>query len=113
MTMLETLESKQDAILLAEIGALIHDLGKLSAEFVRAKAANGQGDDIHYLFLRRYPPQVPDYLKGHSSKQNRVETALKYLDSVDTDQARDMHAYLETEYQANPKLYLEGALRTY
>ncbi len=113
MTMLETVENKQDLILLTEIGALIHDLGKLSKEFVHAKATDGWGDDVHHLFLQRYPPQVPDHLKEHLSKQNRVETALKYLDSVDIDQARDLHAYLEAEYQANPKLYLEGALRTY
>ena len=38
--MLQTLEQHRDLILLAEIGALIHDLGKLSAEFVRAYASD-------------------------------------------------------------------------
>ncbi|MBL7184305.1 MAG: hypothetical protein ISS50_07625, partial [Anaerolineae bacterium] len=113
MTMLKKLADSQNLILLAEIGALIHDLGKLSAEFVRAKAADGEGDDIHHLFLKRYSPQVPGFLQGHSSKQNRVETALKYLESVDTGEARTLHSYLETEYQANPILDLGGALKAY
>ena len=113
MTTLKTLKSHQDLILLAEIGVLIHDLGKLSAEFVRAKATDGQGDDIHHLFLRRYPPQVPGFLVGYSGKLNRVKTALRYLDSVGTDQARALHAYLEAEYKANPGLDLGGALRAY
>lgn len=113
MSKLDELAGKRDQILLAEIGALIHDLGKLSKEFVFAKAVNGQGDDVHHLFLQRYPPQVPGYLKGHSSKQNRVETALKYLGAVDTDQVRALHAYLEAEYEANPRLDLGGALRVY
>jgi hypothetical protein len=113
MSDLTILANERHTILLAEIAALIHDLGKLSREFIFAKAAGGQGDDVHHLFLKRYPPQVTDALKGHSTDQNRVETALRYLESINIPEAADMKNYLSVEYQANPQLYLEGALKTY
>jgi hypothetical protein len=37
---LQTLEQHRDLIVLAEIGALIHDIGKLSEEFVGTKGIN-------------------------------------------------------------------------
>lgn len=50
---LTVLQERQDAILLAEIGALIHDLGKLSAEFIRSHAEDYEGPKWeHELILR-------------------------------------------------------------
>ena len=51
---LNTLEQHRDVILLAEIGALIHDLGKLSKEFVAARAeVSKQMSFEHHLVLKR------------------------------------------------------------
>jgi len=74
MTMLETVENKQDLILLAEIGALIHDLGKLSAEFVGNKAQEDTAppdkrwpEDIHAEIVQGHrfcpvPSDIAPYL---------------------------------------------------
>ncbi len=52
--LLATLEQHRALILLAEIGALIHDLGKLSAEFVAVQAElSKQLGFEHHLVLRR------------------------------------------------------------
>jgi hypothetical protein len=52
--LLSTLERHRDLILLAEIGVLIHDLGKLSSEFIAAHAAGPRQTSFkHHLVLRR------------------------------------------------------------
>lgn len=51
---LKKLIEHRDAILLAEIGALIHDLGKLSEEFVRSKCAEESGNWIHHTAILEY-----------------------------------------------------------
>lgn len=52
--LLKILQKHRDLILLAEIGALIHDLGKLSAEFVAFQATlSKQLSFEHHLILRR------------------------------------------------------------
>ena len=79
MTMLKKLADSQNLILLAEIGALIHDLGKLSREFVEhysedATSKNWQ-QDVHH-----------EVLKLHS--QCTVPSSLRsILDSSDQSQA--------------------------
>jgi hypothetical protein len=50
--LLQTLEQHRDLILLAEIGALIHDIGKLSEKFIGTKGANTPSEkrwleDVH------------------------------------------------------------------
>jgi len=50
---LENLKEHRDAILLAEIGALIHDLGKLSEEFVLSKC-NGELAKLYSWYAHQY-----------------------------------------------------------
>jgi len=66
-SVLDTVSRHRDAILLAEIGALIHDLGKLSAEFIDYHAQGVDQRWDHELILRRRTrelydlfPNVPD-----------------------------------------------------
>jgi len=51
---LKALVEHRDVILLAEIGALIHDLGKLSEEFVRSKCVEESGNWIHHTAILEY-----------------------------------------------------------
>lgn len=51
---LSKLVEHRDAILLAEIGALIHDLGKLSEEFVKSKCIEESGNWIHHTAILEY-----------------------------------------------------------
>lgn len=64
MTILQELAKERDSILLAELAALTHDLGKLSQEFVKAKSKERQEDKSgswkHELILRR----VTRHLRG-------------------------------------------------
>jgi hypothetical protein len=69
--MLKTLASHQDLILLAEIGALIHDLGKLSKKFV-TKPGNA-----HSQILRRFVDLSDPYF--HSIDEVR-DAALNWIE---------------------------------
>ncbi len=62
--LLQKLEENRTPILLAEIGAYLHDLGKARKEFVEHYAQNGgSGDDGH-----NFPSIFPDELKEVLSK---------------------------------------------
>jgi len=58
MTTLKTVSDHQDLILLAEIGALIHDLGKLSGEFVehysKGVVSKSWPKDVHHEVLKSH-----------------------------------------------------------
>jgi hypothetical protein len=62
----------RNAILLAEIGVLIHDVGKVSAEFVR-----GEGAFNSNLVLRRLTRGKDDLLGPDASSQSAVVQALR------------------------------------
>ena len=49
------LDDYKNTIFLAEIGVLIHDLGKLSEEFVKSKGKNGSAKDKHTKILNQHP----------------------------------------------------------
>ncbi len=51
---LKKLIEHRDAILLAEIGTLIHDVGKLSEEFVKSKCVEESGNWIHHTAIVEY-----------------------------------------------------------
>ena len=54
MGKLDELVKHRDAILFAEIGALIHDSGKLSEEFVKSKCIEESGNWIHHTAILEY-----------------------------------------------------------
>jgi hypothetical protein len=71
MNRLEALKRNRDQILLAEIATLIHDLGKMSQEFIIA--INNDSPDMHYHILRlhhlrRVPPLITDFEDAPSFK---------------------------------------------
>lgn len=107
---LTTLEQHRDLILLAEIGALIHDLGKLSKEFVSAKSRDGEKEDIHSLFLKLNPPVIPEHLQVCVGARNRVEAALLYLESSPLEGADMLYPLLKGEYEKKPSVMLEQVL---
>lgn len=84
---LDTLIKHRDAILIAEIGALIHDLGKLSEEFVIGKSSdvkeleNPKNID-HHLILKRLISRDDPILKQNIDQKN----ALAYYAQTTTDQ---------------------------
>ncbi len=71
MTMLKTLADKQDLILLAEIGVLIHDLGKLSKEFT------SQPSEAHSQLLGRSIGGNDPY---HTDETDKVCTYFSIID---------------------------------
>ncbi len=72
---LQALVKHRDAILLAEIGALIHDLGKLSEEFVLSKCVEeNSGEWIHHTAIVEY-----DVYKGISHAQ-KVKQILECIE---------------------------------
>lgn len=64
---LENLINKRKDILFAEIGALIHDLGKLSKEFVESKSEDGNCSWFRH----------EDILKNNTNYQNFLTSSLK------------------------------------
>jgi len=94
MTVLKALADKQDLILLAEIGALIHDLGKLSQEFV--ENINTDAPDMHYhiLCLHSRCPEPPGTVKlrnyGGDWCRLITEEVKQWLQDISTgDSAND------------------------
>ncbi|MGJ8454433.1 CRISPR-associated protein Csx11 [Pseudothermotoga sp. U03pept] len=61
MGILETLEKNRVPILLAEIGAYLHDLGKATAEFIKNKAKDSGKGDKH-ASSEWLPKEIPDLL---------------------------------------------------
>lgn len=79
---LDKLKEYRDTILLAEIGALIHDIGKLSEEFVehqskdKKKEAKKNGFP-HHLILKRMTRKYHSY-----KKSKRTKTLLENEDRI-------------------------------
>jgi len=98
---LDVLVQHRDAILLAEIGALIHDLGKLSKEFVTFQSAECAKnpnyspwcqEDPHMEFLKpKYKDFVPDQLLdalANKGFQNLLKIELGELKQSPQDLGR-------------------------
>jgi len=64
MGILETLEKNRVPILLAEIGAYLHDLGKATAEFIKSKAGDSkkEGERDKHASSEWLPKEIPDLL---------------------------------------------------
>jgi len=77
---LKKLMEHRDVILLAEIGALIHDLGKLSEEFVRSKCIEESGNWIHHTAILEY-----DAHKNVSYAKKVKQILENIVISVDND----------------------------
>jgi len=96
MTMLETLEDKRDLVLLAEIGALIHDLGKLSEEFV-----NDPGGDAHSRILRRFADSHYLYF---TSADEIWQYAVNWIE-------RDLHRLEDSDRQVLSPLLRQAQMK--
>lgn len=72
----------RNAILLNEIGVLIHELGKLSAEFVSAGSAFP-----HHLILRRLARGTDPFLGSEIGPLSAVLYALRYCPLTDQERA--------------------------
>jgi len=56
---LQVLDQNRDALLLAEIGALLHDLGKLSADLGNKAVEHTPPNDTHAAVLDTLPAAHP------------------------------------------------------
>lgn len=91
--LLSVLEQKRDLILLAEIGALIHDLGKLSEEFIVSHSEGYSGEKWeHELILRRLTRTI---MGSSAVPFNEEEYWWSYLQAELGDLSR-----LRTDYES-------------
>ena len=110
MDILEKLQTNRDLILLAEIGVLIHDIGKLSEEFIAAKTENGE-EFPHHLILKRQSKSLPIGLQKYTRAKNRFEAALIYLDENTNPKSGKLKNLLEQEYKKDPSIMLEKVFK--
>ena len=94
------LTDHRNFILLSELGALIHDLGKFSREFLESKSSNGKGDKdfIHNVVTAREGNQNDkDYpVKLLSVRKEEYEQVLK---DVNMDPQRQKHRAFRNQYE--------------
>ncbi len=108
---LDKLIKQRDNVLLSEIGALVHDLGKLSQEFIEAKAAETQRlDDVHWLFLRRAQPFLPTHLIPYIGARTQMDALLLHLHSLSTDQAKELTEFMQAAYDQRHDIMPEQAI---
>lgn len=87
MNGLQRIKDDRDLILVAEIGALLHDLGKLSEEFIECKSIDNPNNerDLHTKILDDYP-DLEKILRSHSFidiLHNKMFVADKNVLSLD------------------------------
>lgn len=78
---LKKLVEHRDAILLAELGALIHDLGKLSEEFISNKSINNPlniVNDGHAHLIFEWYEELTKNLKNLEIKINIIDSKGNY-----------------------------------
>lgn len=69
--LLKKIETHKEAILLGEVGALLHMFGKASSEFLQANSLEGQGNDSHQDL--KHLPNLKPYLE-----KDRVKDAFSF-----------------------------------
>ena len=76
----DVIHENRKSIFLAEIGASIHDLGKLSEEFLLETVESTYFR--HHLVLRRNVSTIPSGLHGFCQAKNRLEALKLYFGST-------------------------------
>ncbi|MGC1119591.1 MAG: CRISPR-associated protein Csx11 [Candidatus Methanofastidiosia archaeon] len=76
----EGLKRFRNVVLMAEIGALIHDLGKISEEFIESKSKDSKIKFLHHLILRRLISRIDPYVSHQSTEKDLVLCLVKQLD---------------------------------
>jgi len=67
LSFLDKLKQNKETILLAEIGALFHDIGKANEKFIEKHAKNTNNISFnHHLIQSFTPPIIYDYFKNHN-----------------------------------------------
>ncbi|PIU27638.1 CRISPR-associated protein Csx11 [Candidatus Aquicultor secundus] len=69
--LLKKIETHKEAILLGEVGALLHMFGKASSEFLQANSLKGQGNDSHQDL--KHLPNLKPYLE-----KDRLKDAFSF-----------------------------------
>jgi len=96
MEKLKKLIEHRDAILLAEIGALIHDLGKLSEEFVKQMSKD-------VIFRFDHEDIIKDKYKQDFWLNSMLYDLLKGNNTVFVKIMRDLYQYLKDRVSNFPK----------
>ncbi|MBD3180848.1 hypothetical protein GF312_01050, partial [Candidatus Poribacteria bacterium] len=93
---LEKISRNAAPILMSEVGAILHDLGKLSSNFLEGHAKDGKMGFEHHLFLKRLTSKRDPLLEENELlKEDGLEKALS--------QVRDTYIKLEESRKKNPE----------
>ncbi|MBE0449088.1 MAG: hypothetical protein IBX64_13530, partial [Actinobacteria bacterium] len=98
--LLKKIEIHKEAILLGEIGALLHMFGKASSEFLQANSLEGQGSDSHQDL--KHLPNFEPYLK-----EARLKDAFSFTVNGKQERLSDNFTDFITKYKGQqPDSYL-------
>jgi len=91
---LNILDGYKNMIFLTEIGALIHDLGKLSEEFIKSKEKNSKVNFMHHLILKRLTKGKDPYIGKNNSEKDIVLYFLNNHDFKESFNSIDLNKVL-------------------
>ena len=105
---IKILQNYSEQILLSEIGALIHDIGKLNKFFVEKKSSEHLNGDYHHANILEYESkQNSKFFVSESlgKKAKTLENILKnekvYYNSQSKGDKSDLYSFLECHHKPN------------
>lgn len=102
---IETLQKHSREILLSEIGALIHDIGKLNKFFVEKKSLENFSDEYHHgNVLKHESKRDPNFFVSESlgKKAKTIKNILENIKVSYNNEQSNLHLFLKDHHKDKP-----------